>query len=59
MLYQQHDEVMKNLFQKYLEKNRLPFVEAHTFKDLLKVFKVTLLIYIYIPSIYLILDEGI
>ena len=36
-----HDEMNKNLFRKYLEKHRLRFTFATSFKDLLSLFKVS------------------
>jgi hypothetical protein len=40
VLLYQHDEMMKNLFKKYLQKHKIFFNIATTFKDLLKIFKV-------------------
>lgn len=40
VLLYQPDEMMKNLFKKYLQKHKIYFNIALTFKDLLKIFKV-------------------
>ncbi len=36
----QHDEMMKNLFKKYLQKHKIFFNFATSFNDLLQTFKV-------------------
>ena len=37
-----HDEIMKNLFKKYLERNKINFKFVQNFKELLRSFKVTI-----------------
>ena len=44
----QHDEMMKNLFKKYLQKHQIFFNFATSFKDLLQTFKVRGLFYQFI-----------
>ena len=41
VLLYQNDEIMKNLFKRYLQKHKILFKSVNNFKDLLKAFKVS------------------